>query len=229
MSLTDSLSNMKRAAHIQEELDGLGADMLGKASSVMPYSLPVSYFSELESGIKDFITINQIEHVQPEWGHEMPFSVPDASYFEGLSARIMAKVQEEEPSWGKTNPYTVPQGYFDALPAIVVVKVKPEAAPQVVKKTIPLFRTVQLAASMALIFFAGFAVMKMGNTRKASNTTVSATVSKVDIKNYVEANIDDFDTDLILNSLAQSNTKQDKKVTISDAEIRAYLDETGWN
>lgn len=212
---------MKRAEHIQAELNEIGAKVLINMPSTMPYSLPINYFATLSDEISDLVKISDLTEKQPEWGNKMPFEGPGLAYFEGLSVQIMAKV-DAEPEWSKSNPFAVPNGYFESLPAAIIAKAKTEVPKA--KKRVPLFRTMQLAASMALIFFTGFAVMKMNNVKTQDNK-FTVTASDADIRNYVDANLDDFDTDLIINGLAQTNST----ISISDAEIKEYLDETGWN
>ncbi len=189
--------------------------------STMPYCLPINYFGSLNDEIRELVKISELTEIPADWGHEMPFAAPGAAYFEGLSAQIIAKAGAA-PEWNKTNPFSVPQGYFDTLPEAILSKAKASAAPA--KKRVPLFRTMQLAASMALFFLAGFAVLKMTKVKTANQQIVAAATDE-DIRNYVDANLDDFDTDLIINGLAQTNSS----ISISDAEIKEYLDETGWN
>jgi hypothetical protein len=212
---------MKRAAHIQTELNDLGAVILKNLAPAMPYAVPNGYFSSLADEVSDLVKIRELTDPQVSWGTKTPFEGPSPAYFEGLAAQVLAKVNEV-PEFSTKNPYTVPRGYFEALPDIIVAKAKGQAT---TKKRVPLFRTARLAASMALIILAGFAVMTMNN--KSQNPLNLSAVSKTEIDQYVTANLDDFDTDLIINGLA--NTTTDKKINISDAEIKAYLDETGWN
>lgn len=214
---------MKRAEHIQSELNELGADILMRLPLHMPYQVSPGYFDALAGEIHDLVKINDSVDYQPSWGNKTPFEAPPANYFEGLAASIMTKVNAEA-EFSKTNPYQVPQGYFDALPDTILAKAKAQIPSQ---KKIPLFRTVRLAASMALIILAGLGVLQLNN--KQQNQLNLSQVSKSDISQYVNANLDDFDTDLIISGLASANTQPDTKIEISDAEIKAYLDETGWN
>lgn len=229
MTHIDSLNTMKRAEHIQAELNELGAKILMNMPSKMPYSLPINYFDSLNDEITAAAKINDLLEPKQDWGYKMPFEAPGAAYFEGLSTQILAKVETEtEPEWSKTNPFSVPQGYFESLPETIIAAIKSETPKA--KKRIPLFRTVQLAASMALIIFAGFGVMKMNKATKITDkSNIAASLSEADIANYVNENLDDFDTDLIINSLAANDSKSNAKIEISDAEIKAYLNESGWN
>lgn len=212
---------MKRAEHIQTELNELGSVILVNLVPQMPYAVPNGYFSALADEVSDLIKIDAITDPSLSWDKKAPFEAPGPAYFEGFAAQVLAKVQEV-PELSRENPYTVPQGYFETLPATIVAKAKGQAA---APKRVPLFRTARLAASMALIILAGFGVLKMNN--KTQDQFALSHISRSDIDQYVTANLDDFDTDLIINGLA--STKTDKKIELSDAEIKAYLDETGWN
>ncbi|HTN18257.1 MAG TPA: hypothetical protein VL092_11285 [Chitinophagaceae bacterium] len=212
---------MKRAEHIQTELNELGALVLNNLAPKMPYAVPKGYFSTLADEVSDLVHINEMTDPSLSWDKKTPFETPGPAYFEGFAANVLAKVQEA-PELSRENPYTVPQGYFDSLPGIITAKAKAQAN---TPKRVPLFRTARLAASMAFIILAGLGVMKMNST--SSNRFSLNHVSQSEIDQYVTANLDDFDTDLIINGLASART--DKKIELSDAEIKAYLNETGWN
>ncbi|MBL7712674.1 MAG: hypothetical protein JNL13_09430 [Chitinophagaceae bacterium] len=210
---------MKRAEHIQTELNELRAVILSNLAPEMPYAVPNGYFSAFADEVSDLVKISEITDPPLSWDKKMPFEAPGPAYFESFAAQVVAKVQEA-PELSKENPYTVPQGYFDTLPGIIVARAKGQAG---AKKRVPLFRTARLAASMAFIILAGFGVMKMnsGSSNQLSH------VSQSEINQYISANLDDFDTDLIINGLASAKTN--KTIELSDIEIKAYLDETGWN
>lgn len=212
---------MKRAEHIQTELNELGAVILGNLTPEMPYAVPNGYFSAFADEVSDLVKISEITDPRLSWDKKMPFESPGPAYFESFAAQVVAKVQEA-PELSKENPYTVPQGYFDSLPGIIVARAKGQAS---AKKRVPLFRTARLAASMAFIILVGFGVMKMNSS--SSNRQSLSHVSQSEINQYISANLDDFDTDLIINGLASAKT--DKTIELSDTEIKAYLDETGWN
>lgn len=212
---------MKRAEHIQTELNELGAVILNNLAPDMPYAVPNGYFSALADEVCDLVHIHEMTDPSVSWDKKTPFEAPGPAYFEGFAANILAKVQDA-PEWSRENPYTAPQGYFDSLPGIITAKAKAQTN---TPKRVPLFRTARLAASMAFIILAGLGMMKMNST--SSNRFSLNHVSQSEIDQYVTANLDDFDTDLIINGLASAKT--DKKIELSDAEIKAYLNETGWN
>lgn len=214
---------MKRAENIHNELNELGAGVLMSLPPIMPFSTPEGHFESFNAVLMQQIatSVPESELTLPSG---MPFAAPSPEYFTDFSKNILAKIQGEALDWGKGNPYSVPYGYFEQFPARMTQKAK---ASQTVRRRIPLFHTVRLAAAMALIFFVGFGVMKMNHFSTPENGLTS--LSKAEINQYVAENIDDFDTDLILNTLAKNETKSDAAINLTDAEIKAYLDEAGWN
>lgn len=222
---------MNRQDNIQNELKELGLSHLASLSKSMPFAVPKFYFNELSENLKPLIADNELEEPVFGFSKKMPFSeVPDA-YFEGLSQQILAKVKKAElVDWPKENPYFVPQGYFENLPDTILAAVKSsEKRKNVGAKRIPLYRTVQLAASMALIIFVGLGIFKMNEQK--SHSDLLGQLSQAEIVAYVNSNIDDFDTDLVLNGLAFDKVMPEDNMAdgISDEEIRAYMNEEGLN
>ncbi|GAA4456100.1 hypothetical protein [Rurimicrobium arvi] len=221
---------MKRAKHIHDELQELGADVLTTLPLSTPFQVPGNYFAQMHSELEQ--TISAISMPDPELSlkKEMPFVAPGADYFRQLNNNIFAKIaSEQEPgqSWSKEMPFNVPENYFDQLPQKVLVKARNHMVlPE--RKRVPLFRTVRLAASIALILFVGLGVINIHNQH---NPAFAQAASQKDIRDYVEANLDDFDTDIIINGLASSESADNGKldINLSSEEIRNYLDETGWN
>ena len=220
---------MKRASDIQEELAALGATMLSEASATMPFGLPSNYFSEQISALMAIATSAE----RPIVGigqKAQPFVAPSAAYFEGFANTVLQKIKEEseEVAWTKVNPYVVPQNYFEQLAPQILARV---GAPE--KKALPtrmpLYRYVQLAAALAMIIFVG-----LGMNSNFDNNTIAKTdiehISTSEIANYIDDNLDEFDTDMILNTLASnSNTSIIHSDDLSNEEIKSYLDEYGWN
>ncbi|MES2479154.1 MAG: hypothetical protein V4561_08705 [Bacteroidota bacterium] len=221
---------MKRSIHIQAELNELEASLLGKAPILMPYTIPANYFDTLAVDMVHFIQADDETEVHALWGNSMPFSSPHSSYFEGLSTQILSKVGDErEDSWNRNIPFEVPDAYFDTLPQQILAKVKEKEQKETARpKRVPLFRTVQLAASMALVVFIGLGVLQVNQHRANKNNQLSA-IPNSEISAYVLANIDDFDTDLILNSMSSVNIGQELPANISKEEIKNYLEEDGLN
>lgn len=221
---------MNRQDIIQNELKELGLSQLASMSKSMPFAVPKHYFNELSENLNLLIADKDL--VEPVFGFtkKMPFSGVPEAYFEGLSQQILAKVKTEQVvDWPKENPYFVPQGYFENLPNTILAAVKSsEKRKNVTPKRIPLYRTVQLAASMALIFFVGLGVFRMNDQR--NSTDLFGQISQAEIAEYVNSNIDDFDTDLVLNGLAFDKViPEQNNITdaLSNDEIKDYLNEEG--
>lgn len=221
---------MKRSVHIQAELNELEASLLGKAPILMPYSIPDNYFDTLAGNMMHFVHIDAEAEVQVAWSKSMPYSDPHSGYFEGLSAQILNKVGEErEDSWNRNIPFEVPSAYFDTLPQQILSKVKVNEQNEKTRpKRIPLFRTVQLAASMALVVFIGLGILQINQRGVKKNNQLSA-IPSAEISAYVLANIDDFDTDLILNGMTSVNIGQELPANVSKEEIKNYIEEDGLN
>jgi hypothetical protein len=221
---------MKRSIHIQAELNELEASILGKASILMPYAIPANYFDTLAGDIAHFVQADDETEIQALWSKSMPFSGPHSGYFEGLSTQILRKVGgESEGRWNRNIPFEVPDAYFDTLPQQILAKVKEKEQNETTRpKRIPLFRTVQLAASMALVVFIGLGVLQVNQHRAKKNNQLSA-IPNSEISAYVLANIDDFDTDLILNGMSSVNIGQELPANVSKEEIKNYLEEDGLN
>ena len=78
---------------------------------------------------------------------------------------------------------------------------------------------------MALILFVGLGVFKMNEQKSQSD--IFAQLTQAEIAEYVNSNIDDFDTDLVLNGLAFDKVMPEDNIAngISDEEIKAYMNE----
>lgn len=219
---------MKRAKHIHDELQELGANVLAKLPLSTPYAAPEGYFAQFQAGVQELIDLQETPDPEPALQREMPFEQPSPAYFETFSANLLNRIKEEsEPEWTKSMPYRVPQGYFETFPKQVTAKARRFAvSPD--SRRIPVFRAVRLAASVALILFMGLGIMKIHNREAMGGK--ATTLSQSDIRNYVESNLDEFDTDLILNGLAANNQNNSNvELNLTKEEIRAYLDESGWN
>lgn len=216
---------MKRSVHIQAELKELGASLLQEASNTMPYALPDGYFAVLADSTSLLSSLDTELEIPAEWNKKMPFTAPEAAYFEGLNAQIFGKINEAEaPQWSKNLPFEMPVGYFEHLPQQIIAKAKSQDQKVIIQpKRIPLFRTVQLAASMALVVFVGLGILQMNQASNSKKISLNG-ISNSEIAAYVEANIDDFDTDIILNGLSKPEVNK-----VSNEEISDYLSEEGLN
>lgn len=216
---------MKPAKHILLELEELELSHLLKCSNTMPYAIPQDYFGE-ECAMMASFAMDSDSEMTFDFPKEIPFAAPSAHYFENLGANIFSKIKDDSMAHlPKENPFAIPSGYFESLPDIIIAKAKAETK---MPMRIPLFRTVQLAAAIAMLVFVGLGIGYFNKTNKTNPINISS-ISKAEITNYVNENIDDFDTDLIVNTLAKNNTVTSPAGELSKEEITNYLNETGWN
>ena len=157
--------------------------------------------------------INELEEMGSKLAtipRRMPYSVPDG-YF---SAEIT--IPNGLPARAET-PYSVPGGYFDELPQKMLAAAKAtEPAPRTIAFA-PRLQWLQ-AAALALFITAGGFIMFRGSSTPEER--LLASVSKADIKEYIE--YADRDAEPVMNA------EVIKTLPVDNKEIVAYLDETGW-
>ncbi len=218
---------MSEINNILQELKDINSP-LAAISRSMPYSLPADYFNNLENDILANIHLAQAPIIH--FSKEMPFEVPE-NYFASFETHIQKRISEiEETVLPNTIlPYAVPANYFDNLPSQILSKAKASGQPVVKTTTIPLgreiWKQVRWAAAAILILGIGLGSSKMFiQPRPISQGLSVSQLSKTEITNYVETNIDDFDTDLIVDNLSSTDinilTGQ-----LDEKEITEYLDE----
>lgn len=219
---------MNKSEHIRNELISIDAQNLLSINQCMPFAVPEGYFQQLQE-----IILTQTEHAncltEPVLfiDKAMPFEAPAAHYFDQLSQQILSKIEDQGPNWGKNMPYSLPESYFETLPQQIALKAKAQKIVKQPTLRIPVFRNVQLAASVALIIFVGFGVLQFNKEVAIKHLSLEH-ISQEEIQQYVNENIDDFDTDIILNGMAKP--QQDPAITnikISKEDIQAYLEENG--
>lgn len=115
------------------------------------------------------------------------------------------KNQERESSGGP------PEGYFAQLPDQVLAKIKEESAKGKSNRRVLRIRrirqiTIGIAAVFALLVAGRFlfpgAPTEQGLADKASDTWLEADIPKAEIYDYVMNNLDDFDSELIMEAAA---------------------------
>lgn len=222
---------MKRADNIQNELQSLGFETIAGLSNTMPYAVPTGYFESFQQNIAICVQNEQevITNI-PKMLNTTVGYVPDG-YFEGFAAQILNKIKDNDAViWTKENPYQIPAGYFENLPARIIANIH-NAPQKAIPSRIPIYRTVQLAASLALVFFVGLGIFQTNNHQKSLINNV-AEISDAEIAKYINDNIDDFDTDIVLNGLSfkkisEQNTSEISNITKD--EINQYMAEEGLN
>lgn len=229
---------------MDNELELLGATTLNRLSRRSPFQVPAGYFDTLPDHILNTVQWSEAEEPFPAWSKNIPFEAPGPAYFEHFAAGVIARTQSTEQEHlleelPKTVPFSaVPAGYFEQFSDNLLKHIQQETTVQAapVKKRIPLFHNWQLAASVALIIFSGLGILQLNNNKvpvaalASANRQVNFTgISKDAISEYIDQNIDEFDTELIVSSFTESGTQIIPELNVSNTEIENYLDEDGWN
>ncbi|MBS1584278.1 MAG: hypothetical protein JSS82_01830 [Bacteroidetes bacterium] len=203
---------------ILDELLEMHSPLAG-APRVMPFPVPDRYFESFATNILSIVG-NAAPQVQV-------YDLPD-SYFEDLPAAIMATIRADEAtaSFPREYPYQVPAGYFAALPEQVVKTVKKEPA-KTGGVVLPWERVIRWAAAAALVLGISLGSYKMLYKKPVDPQKALGSLPEGAIHDYVAQNVDDFDSELIFNSLG--NDKVIKSVdNLEEQEIIQYLNENGW-
>ena len=219
---------MNKSEHIKNELISIDAQELLSIKRNIPFVVPKGYFDQLQQEIAiQTGAIDGAEKPELSIGKDMPFQAPAAHYFDQLSEQILAKIEDQGPNWSKEMPYRVPEHYFETLADNIAQKAKTQLNIPKTPLRISLFRNVQLAASVALIIFVGFGVLQF-NKKVAIKHISLAHISQEEIQQYVNENIDDFDTDLILNGMTKPQEDPAiSNIKLNKEDIQAYLEENG--
>lgn len=233
---------METRNDILEELKSWGSPLAG-VSRNMPYRVPAGYFEALSPTITQYIThYHTADPSLAGVGRQMPYRVPQG-YFDMLPMQMLGLVQHEAAILPKATPFAVPEGYFNTLPAQMLAAAKAaDAAPAEKPRTIALrtnlWQSVRWAAAALLVAGLGFGTYKalyndsVTVTPKPSIESQLAALSKAEISNYIQQNIDDFDSEVLESSVAKLDAGTSAPANaidqLSDDEIIRYLDETGW-
>lgn len=227
---------MSTTNDILNELRGLNSP-LADMSRATPYALPKGYFEDLTGYTQSIPAVDQ-DFTTPGWSRKMPYAVPQG-YFAGLPQRLLEQVSEPELGFlPKHNPLSVPAGYFDALPQNLLNTIRAAEAAEEQKpqtKVIPLgnklWRSVRWAAAAVVIL--GIGIGSYTFLRDAPRTVTPqqalSSLSENTINEYVQQNIDEFDMEMIENTVAANTTTEQLDASLlTDEEIRLYLEETEW-
>ena len=213
----------------------------------LPYDVPADYFKTLPSILIKDIADDKIGSAEKLGFAD--YSVPDG-YFEGLSNTVLASVGNIEERDGLDSiapifktisrevPYQVPAGYLENLQANAL---KSESKPTTTK-VIPVShagywtRIVVAAATVGVIVLC--ATLFSGRDTKTPTTYLS--YKSVDLKGNLDKLSDDelekylnndnltSNADLIiLDDGALPNVAEQKIQTVSDEDLKQYLQETG--
>ena len=220
---------------IIEELKGWNSP-LAAMSRTMPYIVPAGYFEDfagnMPAAAKNADAVDPILH----YSKAMLYQVPQG-YFDNLAGDVLAIAKGESALLEQPKaPFEVPQGYFSQLPAQMLAVAKAADVHQEVRKTrviSPNWKTLWTSTrwAAAAILILGIALSTYtGLQRPMSVENQLAALPEGTISKYVEQNIDDFETELIVSTLTTNKTRSTAQAIdeLSDEEIIQYLDETGW-
>ncbi len=148
-----------------------------------------------------------------------PFQIPE-DYFLANPLHILARVQSASAT------ENTEADYFKTLPERILEKAKKEKP---VSRKVFDFRnaTWQLAAAALVLLMLGAVVF--GVFQKPSVHQQLASLEKETVLHYIHNHLDEFDTELLENSIKLPATKTILSTNqISDDEISEYLSENGW-
>lgn len=208
------------------------------------FSVPDGYFDQFAERVTNqAIAADRIINGDIPWANnsrELPFEAPQPQYFENFVAELEKRLfrSEEEieelspllSELKKTQPLAMPSGYFENNQ---LGKVKPEAKPAAKVIEHPAVKSMRwstwAAAAAVLIIFSigGWQFLGDAAVSKPSIEQRLAQVSNTQIQNYIDNHIEEFDINMLENSVSQSaksNIGANVLSNISDEEIEAYLD-----
>jgi len=212
------------------------------------FFLPQDYFETIPAIILDKVKAAEevITAGSYSWKDDtrtLPYQLPEG-YFERFTGELTGKLFhsdaeiEELPSLlndlRNTRPMTVPEGYFTENGHGRIIDIKPEVKTKTPEHpSVKSIRWTSWAAAAAVLFIIGmggwhFLSPSGGNIPKATFEQKLAQIPKSDIQNYINNNLEEFDVNMIENSISQA-TKNDMAASalsgVSDADIEAYLNE----
>ena len=134
-----------------------------------------------------------------------------------------AKAIDTTQTFPQQVPYNIPAGYFNVLPEELLRKAKAGEHRSIELKW---WQASKWAA--AAIFVLGIALgsYRILNPKPADTNKALAALPLDSIHAYIVQNVDDFETELILNNL--STDKTIKTGHLNEQEIIQYLNEEGW-
>ncbi|XZF16022.1 hypothetical protein ACTHGU_07780 [Chitinophagaceae bacterium MMS25-I14] len=219
---------------IEEELKRLGSPLAGM-SRKMPYHIPEGYFNHLAEELSEGVQAAANDSEPGLFSHiSFPMEAPEGyfNYFP-QQALMMAREQEILDQLPAADPYAAPERYFEKFPREALAAAK--SSDNAFRKRVRLTQVyTRWAAAAIFILFMGLGSYNMLHPQ---HINVAHTLSRVPadtIDAYVQQNIDEFETEMLENKLADAQTpvQANDKNAVKDLdkqEIIQYLDETGWN
>lgn len=219
---------MDKRSEISDELRDWGSP-LADLSRVMPYAVPVGYWESLPGQLRQSVADAEMEDPVVNWPKTMPYAVPQG-YFNMFPDK-MSFIASNQIKGEAKDTFEVPGGYFEQLPQQLLAAAKAADVPvKTQAKVIPLGNKIwgraRLAAAAILILGIGLGSYTLFAPKVQQPEAQLAALSKGAIDDYINQNIDDFDTDMLENTLAVNEVEPINN--LKDEEIIQYLNETGW-
>jgi hypothetical protein len=171
--------------------------------------------------------LEQLQSSLAKMPRVMPYAVPE-NYFSSLPEQVLAQALDSETSavLPKAVPFEVPKGYFDSLPDQLLKAAKSsEEKPKT--KVISLGETIwkktRFAAAAIVLLALGTGIFQLSD-RQNSFEHKLAQLPVEAVSEYVEQNADGFEVP-VESSAANTSVSLNQ---LTEEEINAYLDETGW-
>lgn len=151
---------------------------------------------------------NIFDHLKPKKG-----STPDASYFDNMAESILGQEKDIFNHIKPKTEATPDASYFEELAKLTLEHEKPKTKVIPLYKK-PLFWLIASAASIALL------LLVYPTSVEEDNTTLLAMndFSKEEIINYVDENIEEFDTYLFSQYLTDEIIEEDKTIIYVEME-----------
>lgn len=155
----------------------------------------------------------------------MPYALPQG-YFKDMEQELMITVTGNLEATGVNMPFALPDNYFEKLPGQLLQAAKESTTTQQAKpaRTRTLWLGVRWAAAAVLILTIGVGSYRIF-TPKPSIQQQLDKIPYEDIVAYVEANIDEYETDNIANYFDNNNTPDLPSHAINREAIEYYLQE----
>ncbi len=149
----------------------------------------------------------------------MPHHVPQ-EYFKHIHDRLSIQVNAKE-----NNTFSTPNGYFNTLPEQILEKAqKQDKGSKVV--SFSGFKRVVLAAAAMLLILLSIGIYNL--TWQSTESTIAQGLNEIPqdiVLAYVEENINEFDTELITNTLDENTIPSTETLIeyIDTQNIKAFL------
>jgi hypothetical protein len=164
----------------------------------------------------------------------MPYTMPEG-YFHTLPEDLLNATLANSIETGIASPYTAPDAYFSSLPESLLAAAKEsevtKGAPRLISFRPYWKRSIKWAAAAVLVLGIGFGSYHYMQPATPDGKAAKQ-LAKIDgdvIQEYVMHHVDEFDEETLENTVAANTNLHNTVSTLDDEEIKAYLDENGWD